>query len=282
MDWFVLALISVTFFGIQSFLYKTATNQNYNKLTLMFTLFITVELLTLIVFILKDFPFNYFLLLLFFSFIFAISFIPKTFGLLKALEYLPTSKALTVAGSDKILIVLVGLFLFQESLTFLQVLGIIIVFIAVKYLYQDSKQAKDFKSQQIGYVIAFLTWIPGIGMEIANKFAAVTGNAELYIILTYFFLILFTFPGHQLTKKKTKNIRKTIQLGIGIGVVNFIGYFALIFALENGPLSIISPMIIFSTVIAIILTSIIHKEKITRKQLFLVILAIFGIVLIRI
>ncbi|MFH1455366.1 MAG: DMT family transporter [archaeon] len=282
MDWFILALIAVTFFGIQSFLYKTAAEKGYNKFTIMFTFMITVELLALILFIIKGLPFEYFLLLLLLGFIFAIAFMPKTFGLMKALDYLPTSKALTVAGSDKILIVIVAILLFGESLKLIQILGILLVFVAVRYLYQDSKEHKYFKKHKLGYIIAFLTWIPGIGMEVANKYAATTGNTTLYIVLTYVFLMIFSFSGHQFTKKNNKNWKKAIKLGIGIGVVNFIGYFALISSLKEGPLSIISPMIIFSTVIGIILAKIILKEELTLKQFSLVLLAVLGLILLRI
>jgi len=282
MDWFILALIAVTFFGVQSFLYKTAAEKGYNKFTIMFTFMVTVELLALILFIAKGLPFEYFLYLLILGLVFAIAFMPKTFGLMKSLDYLPTSKALTIAGADKILIVIAAIIIFGESLKLIQILGIIIVFIAVRYLYQDSKEHKDFKQHKIGYIIAFLTWIPSIGMEVANKYAAVTGNSTLYIILTYVFLVIFSFSGHQFTKKNNKNWRKAIKLGIGIGVVNFIGYFALLSSLKEGPLSIISPMMIFSTVIAVILAKIILKEELTLKQFSLVILAVLGLVFLRI
>ena len=83
-------------------------------------------------------------------------------------------------------------------------------------------------------------------------------------------------------KKKSINKKKSVKLGIIIGLVNFIGYIALLTALKTGPLSIIAPMSGFSVMITVLLSRAVHKEELTIYQFGLVLLAILGLVLLRV
>jgi len=284
MEWFWLAIIATTMFGIQSFLYKEATEKGCNNFFVTLIFMITVELLALFTFWLKGINFIYLSITLILGCLFAVFFFLKTIGQLKALEYLPTNKVFPITSSGMILAVLYALLFFQESLELKQILGIVVIVSAVILIHQKAKNEHNYQQKKIGFLIALLAAVMSGAMEIINKYAALSTNLNLFIIVTYLFGILISATSYTASRgqsQKVNNIKNSVKIGILIGLVNFIGYSASLSAMTRGPLSLIAPILAFCVMITVILAKLVYHEELSTKQLSLVILSITGVILLK-
>jgi uncharacterized membrane protein len=75
--------------------------------------------------------------------------------------------------------------------------------------------------------------------------------------------------------KQTNNMATTLVLGITMGVLNFLGFFAFLTALEVGPLSTIAVITGMHFVVAIVLSVAIYRERLSTMRC----LAIIGTIL---
>jgi len=281
MNWLWYTLIASFFFGIQSFLYKTSSQKKCDKYIVILSFMITVELLALSFFLLQGLTLTKIGLTAILGTLMAIFFFLKNIGMFKALEYLPTHSALPVTQSAKVLVVILALFIFKETLEPLQIIGIIIVFLALHLIHRQSKKHENYHENKKGYIYAVLAIIPAALMEVINKFAATLVDLNAYIISTYFFSVIIAYITHKTTTKNHHpNLNTSIKLGILIGILNYIGYKSLLTALQTGPLSLVTPILASSLIVTVILARIIHKEELNAKQFGLVILSIAGVIMI--
>jgi uncharacterized membrane protein len=66
-----------------------------------------------------------------------------------------------------------------------------------------------------------------------------------------------------------------------MGLINFVGFYTFLAALSVGPLSIIVSVTGMHFVIAVILSVIVYKEKLSRMRLFVIGLTIISILFLR-
>jgi len=280
MEWFLYGLMATVMFGIQSFLYKSSIVKNCNKFLVMLIFLLTVEIFSLVMFIFKAVSFFNLVLTIVLGLLFATAFYLKTYGQIKALEFLPTNKVFPITSSSTVLTIILSLFLFNESLGILQIIGIIVVMLAINLIHKDSKKKKDYLKKRLGFIIAFLAIIPGVGMEIINKYAAINTDLSFFILITYMFAVMIglaSYGGNHQGK-----LKESIKLGILIGIVNFVGYVCLLSALKTGPLSVISPMTSCYVIITVVLSWLVYKEEMKWYQFGMVLLVILGVILLKV
>ena len=286
MNWFFLSIIATSAFGIQSFLYKSAVARGCNKFLVTLTFMATVELLAIFSFLYQGAHISQLLFTAILGFLFASLFWLKTLGQLKALEYLPTNKVFPITSSSVAVTVIYALVLLKESITPLQLFGILSIVLAGVLINRESKKRSDYHENKIGFLISFLVILPAAAMEITNKYAALNTNINFFIVVTYLFSILISSSSYLVTRKAnqiSKNItRDSIKFGLLIGIINFIGYLSILSALKTGHLSLIAPILALSVIITVLLAKIVHKEELNIRQFGLVLLSVFGIVLLRI
>jgi len=285
MEWFIFSVFATIMFGIQSFLYKSATEKKGDKFLVTLFFMITVEILAIITFFILGFKIELLYLTLILGFLFALFFFLKTISQLKALEFLPTNKVFPITTSSVILVVIYSIFFFNETLSLLQITGIILILLGINFIHKSSKKSLDYKNMKLGFLFAFLAILPGAAMSITNKYAAVTTNLGFFVLVTYLFSILISSFSYKITKTKSKkksySFPDSIKYGIFIGIVNFAGYMSLLLAMKSGPLSLIAAIHTSYIIITVILAKLIHKELLSLKQFLLVLLVILGVILLR-
>ncbi len=285
MDWFGLALLSALAFGIQGFLFKQSSQKGCNKFTVTLVFMLTVELLSVIVFLSTGSKIVYLLPTLVLGFLFAAFFYIKTILDLKALDYLPTSKVFPITSSSAVLVVFYAVFFFNERLNLTEILGICAVITAIMFIHSDSRKHVDYSSAKIGLLIATLAILPGAAMKIVNKYAAVSADTIAFTVITYLFLVIISASGYKLntrTPQSAATASSSVIIGLLIGIVNFAGFYTHLFALKSGPLSIISTIHASYLVISVLLARLFCGEQLTKKQFALVILSVIGMILLRI
>ena len=156
-----------------------------------------------------------------------------TLELLTALEALRHAPivlcTLCSLGGGIILPSVAGIFFFDEPMTYIQWLGVLLFFVAAFFLAPKEKTEKEKKGSFV-WVIAVLVssfCINGL-LGIANKYYAVkvvNGNAALYSFFCYFFAgvifgIIVLFKSFRKNANPTEPIiKKTYPYGIALGAI---------------------------------------------------------------
>jgi drug/metabolite transporter (DMT)-like permease len=193
----------------------------------------------------------------------------------------------SVAGKMSVVIpVFFGIFLYDESVTFLKFFGIIIALIAV---YLASVKEDITSSKKAGILLPILLFLGSGAIDTALKYIEVTHvpKEEVSIFSGSLFGIAATIAGIILVVKTIKKreafgVKNSIA-GIILGVPNYFSIIFLIKALqtegfESATLFTINNVgiVITSTIVGILL----FKEQLSLKNKIGVALAILGIVIV--
>lgn len=284
-DWFILTIIALFCYGLQNFLYKVSAEEKCNTAWTTFSFMITVAFFSSILFfVLKESIGNlYFLLII--AFLNAVTFLITTITRIEALKHVATSVAYPIIRIGLVLVVIFSIFYFKDSLSIYQGLGIILAIFVILILVRQSSEEKIIqKNFKLGIALVFIALLSSVATTIIIKFAAIQVNKLAFIAISYIYNTFFTLGLRNKLQTKDENPKHKNALIIGflIGLVNFVGFYVLLKALSTGPLSIIASISSLSFVIAILLSILIYKEKITSKRVVGVLLTIGAILLMRI
>ncbi len=136
-------------------------------------------------------------------------------------------------------------------------------------LTRDAEEGKaSLGSVRRGLFLVFVSLISGSVASISSKFAAVYSNKLGFMALSYFLGTLFSAA---LIKKSGKegirqNHKEALLIGLLMGLINFVGFYTFLAALSVGPLAIIVSVTGMHFVIAVILSVIVYKEKLSRMR----------------
>jgi drug/metabolite transporter (DMT)-like permease len=83
------------------------------------------------------------------------------------------------------------------------------------------------------------------------------------------------------TEEANENPKDALLIGFAMGLINFAGYYSYLIALSTGPLSIISSIIGMHFIIAITLSALIYREKLTPSRLLGISLTVVSIILLK-
>ena len=194
----------------------------------------------------------------------------------------------SIAGKMSVVIpVLFGVFLYNESVTFLKILGIIIALIAV-YL----SSVKEDKSENTGTLLFPVLLFLGSGaIDTILKYVQVNHVADedvsifsgsLFGIAAIFAVLILAIKS---IKKREAFGVKNVIAGIILGVPNYYSIVFLIKALQNKNFESSTLFTINNVAIVIVSTLVgllLFKEKFSLKNKIGVALAILGIVLVTI
>jgi drug/metabolite transporter (DMT)-like permease len=181
-------------------------------------------------------------------------------------------------------VVLFSILFFHDHVSLHQILGILIAISVIVILTRDAEEGKgSFGSLRRGLFLVFVSLISGSVASISSKFAAVYSNKLGFMALSYF---LGTFFSAALIRKSGKegsrgNHKEAILIGLLMGLINFVGFYAFLSALSVGPLSIIVSITGMHFVIAVLLSVIVYKEKLSRTRVLGIGLTIVSILFLR-
>lgn len=284
MEWFIFAIFATVLFAIQSLLFKTSSAKKCDKELVTLIFVGTVWVFSIILFLIKGIKTQNILLAMSLGILFAIAFYIKTFSQLKALDFLPTNRVFPITSSSLILVIIYAIIFFDESLTINQIIGIFFILLSIVLIHQNSRKKFSKESVKKGFFFVFLAIPFGALMNISNKYASINLPPEMFIAVTYFFLTVIAL-GKYFSKKgnlKKASPKNSIKIGLVIGAINFSGYLAYLTALKTGPLSLVASIHATYVIITIILAKMIHSETLDLKQFGLVILAVLGVILLKI
>lgn len=282
MDWISFTLIAVVSLGVSMALYKMPAFKGYSSFHSTFWTNIFAFCFSIPVFFLfsgEEKLLSISWLGLLWGVFFALTMVQQKM-LLKRME---TSTLLPVTSSlGNVATVVLGVLLFSEHVSLYQSLAIAIIFISV-FLYSRKKGGLilDTNSISLGLGIIVASTLTkviqkyGATHETVVHFSVYQAVGAVLCALTLIYLFeRNTFP--QLLK-----IKSTWKMFFLTAIFSSIGGYALLFALQSGPLSGVYAIHPSYIVVTALLGVILYKEKLTPYKIGLMALTIFGIILIK-
>lgn len=282
-NWFVAGVLALVLMGTQRFMYKVAAEKGCDSAWTTCVFMGTVTVLSTVLFALSRESLQNPGFLLSVALVNSLSFAVGTISHMEALKHLPAAVTYPLIRLNAVIVILFSLLYFQDHLSAYQAAGMLtavaVMFILARQAAREPSQARRTR----GFFYISLSVLAGSVAAISSKFAALHTNKLAFMALSYLVGTLFSLL---LTRKKApaqgKNNRaEALKIGLAMGLINFAGFYCFLRALSDGPLSIVVSIVGLHFVIAIVLSALIYKEKLTPGRLAGIALTIISIILLR-
>ena len=286
-NWYTHAIIALILMGTQSFLYKVSAERNCNTALTTFSFMATVALLSSALFFIRREPAPNMFYTLIMGILNSSAFLLATMMHIEALKRLPASIVYSIIRLNVVVVVLFSIIYFRDRPTINQISGIVLAVIIILLLTRQAEPEKpSVKQTKRGLILVFVSLFCGAIASISSKFAAMHANPLSFMAISYLFSTLFAIGlrnklFHRGIQASDKNDKEALVIGFSIGIVNFAGYYAFLKALSIGPLSIVISIIGLHFVIAILMSVLIYKEKLTPSIMAGISLTILSVILLR-
>ena len=283
-DWYILSIVSLLLLGTQRFLYKVAAERNCSTTFTTAVFMGTVTLLSGTVFFCSGEEPGNLSILLSLGLANSVSFALSTLAHMEALKRLPATVTFSLTRLSLVLVIIFSVVYFHEHLSAMQWLGVCLGLTVIVVLTRGERTGGLPKgASRTGLLYVALCIVCGAVAAISSKMAAVSTSKSAFMALSYllgtgFSLVLERKKGEQRTAGLPK---EAIIIGTVMGVLNFLGFYALLTALSMGPLAIIAPLTGMHFVIAIVLSVVIYHEKLTARRVAGIVLTLLTVVLLK-
>jgi drug/metabolite transporter (DMT)-like permease len=285
-QWFVYTMVALGAFGVQRFLYKVSAEKKCNTAWTTFSFMGTVAVMSSVLFFTVGGSVENIWFLLLISLINSSSFLVGTITTIEALKYISTSVAYPAIRLNTAIVVIFSILYFKDNLSVYQAVGIILAITVIVMLTGSAGNGRDAVVNsrfRRGIVLIFTAFTSGAVAAISSKFAAIGTNHLAFIALSYTLSMLFSFLLRSRLQGEDENPdhRNALVIGLCMGLVNFVGFYALLRALSAGPLSIVISVTGMYFVIAVVLSTIIYRERLTPLRLAGIALTVVSITMMR-
>jgi len=283
-NWYVLSIVALVLMGIQRFLYKVSAERACPTAWTTTSFMATVTVLSALFFFFLKEPVSDVRMLVLTAGINSASFVLGTVTHIEALKHVPSGVAYPIIRMNMVVVVLFSVLFFHDRVSLHQVLGILLAIAVIVILARDAEERKEsFGRIRKGLFLVLVSLVSGSVASISSKFAAVHSNKLGFMALSYFLGTLFSAALIRKTgKERSAGSRKdAIRIGLLMGLINFAGFHTFLTALSVGPLSIIASLTGMHFVIAVLLSVIVYKEKLTGMRVVGMALAMMSILFLR-
>ncbi len=292
MSWYFSALLALILMGIQRFFYKVAAERKYPTEWVTFSFMGTVTLLSALAYFFQQYHFQLkeinVSVLMIVAIINSVSFLVATVSHIEALKYIPANIAYSIIRLNVVVVAVFSILYFKEHISLHQGLGLVLAIVAMTLLASQMGISKTTdsakKNQQRGIVFIILALLGGATASVSSKFAAMYADKLAFMALSYLMGMIGSMGITKTLSYQKARKKRSAAVGLGtlMGGFNFIGFYAFLYALERGPLSLIASIVGMHFVIAIVLSGVIYHEKITPVGFVGILLTVLSIILIRI
>ncbi|MFA7308656.1 MAG: DMT family transporter [Patescibacteria group bacterium] len=281
LSWFPYSIAATIIFGIAMALYKLPAAKSHNRFATAFWSLLVPAILALLFF----YPYLYLSTpaMIWTALIWGVTFTGIVLLQMYALSHVDTNVLFPITTTASlILTVLVGMLFFHEYPSLVQALGILL---AIGVIF--SFLSKGGRLQYSNMVIAVGTAIFTISAfnKVLQKIIAGQFDIHAFQIYQYGFAALFSLALYLFLHRK--NWRKELfggglKAGSLIGVFSFLGGYSLYIALTKGPFPLITSIHSLYIIITALVAYLLFGEKLTKKKIFLLFIAVIAVVLIRV
>ena len=286
-DWYIFAILALVLIGIQRFLYKVSVERRCDTGRTTLAFMGTVAFVGSILFVIQKESVPDIRFLFIISALNSCAFLAATVCHMEALKRLPTSVVYPIIRLNLVVVVIFSILFFKDHLSCRQVVGIIFALLAMVILTRQLNDKKTTGKQVMhGSILVLIALLSGAVATISSKFAALYTNKMAFIALSYILSTIFSFvlinylPAGGASKNN--NNKESFMIGCAMGIINVAGFYSYLKALSTGSLSIIASIVGMHFVIAVILSVLIYREKLTPLRTLGIMSTIFSMILLRI
>jgi len=283
-SWYLYSIAALLLLGIQRFLYKVAAERGCSSSLTTAVFMGTVTLLSGVAFLVTSSSIPNFSVLIVLSLVNSISFAGNTLAHIEALRYLPAGITFPLTRLSLGLVVVVSVCTFGEVLSPWQWLGVLLGFAVIAVLARDAgSEVRPVGDRRSGFFLVAICVVCGAVAAISSKIAAVSTSTSAFMAMSYLFGTGFSLAieKHWGGRKKPDQRGVAIAIGVVMGILNYVGFTAFMFALQDGPLSAIALITGMHFVIAIVLSVLLYKERLTLTRSLGIVLTLLSVVLLR-
>ncbi len=283
--WYLLALTALVVLGLQRFLYKVSAEMHCNSAVTTFAFMATVALLSWGVYLPRAAVVTRLAPLLTISLINSLGFLTSTLATIEALKNLSAGSVYPLTRLSTVLSVLFSLAYFGDRLSLRQGCGVLLA-LAVIVLLARSRGGSGTVAPghaRRGFLLALLAIAGGAASTVSSKFAALQVDSFGFMAVSYSMstLLVLGVKSRMFPRQAGQRTRPALLIGLVMGVTNFFGYYAFLRALAGGPLAIIAPLVGMYFIMAVLLSFLVYRERITRQQLLAILLTLLSILLMK-
>lgn len=280
-SWFFYSVAATTLFGIGSAIHKLPVERGESKALASFWSILTAFVLSLMLF--NSYLASTSNLMIILALIFGISFAILRLLHMSILKHLETNVIFPINTTvSLVILVLVGLVVFNETVSLIQGLGIILVVVVISLFMNKGGKIKDHWRL---ILMAAATILASVAVKVSYKLGADLVDIHSLQIYQYGFAVLFSLiillGRHAKKGRGSAFFGGSMRVGIAIGLFSFFGGYALLIALAKGPFSLIISIHSLYILVTAILGYLLFKEKVTKKKIFLILASILAILFIR-
>ncbi len=280
-DWYLYSVAALLLLGTQRFLNKVAAEKKCSSSLTTAVFMGTVTLLSSVVLYLSaEMPANISALLVL-SLVNSSSFALATIAHIEALRHLPAGITFPLTRLSLVVVVIASVFCFGESLSRSQWMGILLGLAVVAVLARELGAASwPTGDCRLGLLLVTACIFCGAIAAITSKLAVISTSKAAFMTLSYLLGTGFSLAINKRWGKSRNDGRLNVAVIIGVfmGVLNFFGFYAFLTALETGPLSAIALITGMHFVVAIFLSLLYYRERLTFARslgIGLTLLAVF-------
>lgn len=278
MLWFLAALGTALCFGVNNTLFKWGTLKHLSKVSIqLFFYWISFFIILIITCLNGHLELHLFPILT--GAIIGVLNANGNLQMSKAFENGPASITSTIVAMNTVIVVLATSVLFPQAIPLTNWIGIfVIVCAAIIIQYQPQKTTtSNYKLWILSCGLALVS----IGMVgIVMKFGSFHHYGMEEILLSMYAggaVYLSVLSRKELRRLHT--YKTEVKVGLLVGVLSTVGYSCYLFALKEGPSSVVYPIVSLSCVVVLFGSILVFKEKLKKYQVFGIILTLCGVVL---
>jgi bacterial/archaeal transporter family protein len=268
-NWYFYSIAALVLLGTQRFLYKVAAERNCRSALTTAVFMGTVTLLSGTVFFASGESVGNLRTLILLALVNSAAFALATIGNMEALRHLPAGVTFPLTRLSLVVVLVVSLVCFHERLVATQWLGILAGLAVVAVLAGEAGQhGYPRGNPRRGFGFVALCVVCGAIASVSSKLAAVSTSKSGFMALSYLLATLFALAIEKRWGGPKAGDRPgaAVRIGVLMGVLNFFGFYAFLTALATGPLSVIALITGMHFVIAIGLSVLLYREKLTLRR----------------
>jgi drug/metabolite transporter (DMT)-like permease len=176
--------------------------------------------------------------------------------------------------------VALSLWVLGESLTGLQLSLISLVFVGILLVAFERSESKD-SARKLSVLLALLAAVLGGGNIIIQKWISESSHYLMAFFLSRALMVSFMLPISPLTRETRPEMtaRSYVKLGV-LGLMDVSAFFCWYIGLRVGQVSIVTPIVLSSPAVTVILAHIFLNERVQLHQRLGILAVVAGIVLL--
>ncbi|MFH1770844.1 MAG: DMT family transporter [archaeon] len=201
-----------------------------------------------------------------------------TLTMYKAIQNKGLALSTPIVNAYAFITVILGIIFYGESVTFLQVFAIAMIIGGILVLSMKKGVKIHFDSS---FIFAFFSMLMWGFFFFMIKVPTLIFGAVFTILMIKAFTTLFTFPISLEKKVRLFDTKpKYLLLVILMGILEGFAFMAFSYGVAIAPVSIVTPISSAVPVLSVFSGVLLFKEKLTRKQVFGIAIAILGMIVI--